>query len=148
MKKVLSYKQRLFLNARSFHEFILETEFDGNEPNNFKLGYVAVCFTHRQKTIAGFKVDWVLVDLVREDALHKSETGWIRYTEGPDECFMEFVVNKKEQYTKEILWRWVIDYVSLYDQPRSHMKRLVDDVLTLSCVVEKKNGVNVYYPAL
>jgi hypothetical protein len=144
MKKVLLYNDKVFFNARSFYEFILINVFDGDEPGNWSLEYVAVCFTNKLKTISGIKVDWVTVELKAWDDLRASNDGWIKWTSGGDKTFVEFVQSRNESFTKEHLWRWVIDYVVTYDLPRSKMRRLVEDVIEQSRVVGKLRGVNLY----
>ena len=142
--KVLLYQDKIFLNARSFHEYILENIFDGDEPYNWSLGYIAVAFSNKLNTIQGFKVEWITIELKDYDQLQNSKKGWLKWTKGKDKTFSEFVISQKENFTKEILWRWAIDYVTTYDLPRSKMKRLVDDVLVESKSIGKKKGVLLY----
>lgn len=144
MRKVLLYHDKIFLNARSLYEYILINVFNGDEPGHWNLEYVAVCFTNKLKTIQGIKVDWVTIELNDWDALQQSPEGWIRWTAGRDKTFSEFVQSQDENFTKEQLWEWVIDYVVTYDLPRSRMKRLVEEVLEQSKVVGKVKGVNLY----
>ena len=144
MRKVLVYNDKVFYNARSFYEFVLINVFDGNEPSSWNLEYIAVAFTKKLKTISGIKVDWVTLELEPWDNLRASDKGWMKWSSGGDKTFLEFVESRNRTYTKEQLWRWVIDYVVTYDLPRSRMKRLVDDVLIASEQVDKKRNVNVY----
>jgi hypothetical protein len=142
--KVLLYQDKIFLNARSFHEYILENIFDGNEPHNWSLGYVAVAFSNKLNTIQGFQVEWITIELEDYDQLQYSKKGWLKWTKGKDKSFSEFVISRKEDYTKEKLWRWAIDYVTTYDLPRSKMKKLVDEILIESKNIGKKKGVLLY----
>lgn len=144
MKKILLYHDKVFLNARSFYEFVLINVFDGNEPSNWSLDYIAVCFTNKLKTISGIKVDWVTVELEVYDRLQQSAEGWIKWSAGGDKTFIEFVRSQDEKYTKEMLWRWVVDYVVTYDLPRSKMKRLVDEVLAESTLIGQRKNVHLY----
>jgi hypothetical protein len=142
--KVLLYQDKIFLNARSFHEYILENIFDGNEPHNWSLGYVAVAFSNKLNTIQGFQVEWITIELEDYDQLQNSKKGWLKWTKGKDKSFSEFVISRNEDYTKEKLWRWAIDYVTTYDLPRSKMKKLVDEILIESKNIGKKKGVLLY----
>lgn len=144
MKKVVLYNDKIFFNARNFYEFVLINVFDGQEPNGWNLEYIAVAFSKRLKTISGVKVDWVSIDIETQDNLRASDRGWIKWSAGGDKTFLEFVESRKRTYTKEQLWRWVIDYVVTYDIPRSRMKRLVDEVLIASEAIDKKMNVNIY----
>lgn len=144
MNKVLLYNDKIFLNARSFYEFILINVFDGEAPRNWNLEYVAVCFTNKLKTIAGIKVDWFSADEDTMLLLQDSKDGWIKWTGGADKTFTEFIAVMQVDFTKEDLWRWAIDYVVTYDIPRMRIKRLVDDVLKQTTVIGVKNGVQVH----
>ena len=144
LTKTLLYNDKIFLNARHFYEFVLTNVFEGEEPNNWKLEYIAVCWTNKLKTIAGVKVDWVMVDEETYLKLKEAKDGWLRWSHGTDKTFIEFIADMNTTYTKEDLWRWAVDYVITYDLPRARMKRFVDEVLEQSEVIDKTRGVLVY----
>jgi hypothetical protein len=144
MTKVLLYNEKIFLNARSFYEFILINEMEGETPANWDLGYIAVAFSYKLKTISGLKVEWVSIRDDVLDALRSTEGGWMEWKDGPDITFVEYVKNKETEFTREELWNWVVEYVTTYDQPRAWMKRFVDEVMSQSESIEKKNRVLVY----
>lgn len=144
MNKLLLYNDKIFLNARSFYEFVLDNVYEGEEPTNWKLEYIAVCWTNKLKTIAGINVDWVMVETEMYDKLKETKDGWLRWSQGRDKTFIEFIEEMKVNFTKEDLWRWVVDYVVTYDLPRLRMKRFVDEVLEQSETVGKTRGVLVY----
>ena len=144
MVKTLLYNDKIFLNARRFYEFVLINTFDGEEPTNWNLEYVAVCWTAKLKTFSGIKVDWVSVEDTIYDQLKASPDGWLKWTLGGDKTFLNFIKDIGEDYTKEDLWRWAVEYVTTYDLPRSKMKRLVDDIMDISEVVGKSKNVQVY----
>ena len=144
MNKLLLYNDKIFLNARSFYEFVLDNVYEGEEPTNWKLEYIAVCWTNKLKTIAGINVDWVMVETEMYDKLKETKAGWLRWSQGRDKTFVEFIEEMKVNFTKEDLWRWVVDYVVTYDLPRLRMKRFVDEVLEQSETVGKTRGVLVY----
>jgi len=144
MNKLLLYNDKIFLNARTFYEFVLDNVYEGEEPTNWKLEYIAVCWTNKLKTIAGINVDWVMVDDEMYSKLKETKNGWLRWSQGKDKTFIEFIAEMNVSFTKEDLWRWAVDYVITYDLPRLRMKRFVDEVLEQSVAVDKYKGVLVY----
>lgn len=144
MIKILLYNDKIFLNARSFYEFVLTNVFDGEEPNNWKLEYIAVCWTNKLVTIAGVHVSWVLIHEEDYLTLKNSPDGWLKWNYGKDKTFVEFMQAIGGEFTKEDIWRWAVDYVITYDMPRMRIKRFVDDVLELSEPVDKTKGVLLY----
>lgn len=141
MVKVLLFEDRIFMNARSFYEYIMNEE---EAPNNWNLAYVAVAFTNKLNTISGIEVDWITISDEDYEALKLAEAGWITWKKGPDLSFIEYVRALNISYTREALWRLVVDYAVTFDTPRSHMKRYVEEVMKESEPIKKVAGVFVY----
>lgn len=141
MKKVLLYDNKIYLNARSFYEYVLD---EGIKDGSWDLPHVSVAHSNRYKTISGIAVDWVSVDKDTIIKLEESDYGFIDHDGSLDPTFLEYVVSKETPYTREILWSWVVEYSQTYESPLARMKRLVDDVMAESKQVDKKNNVFLY----
>lgn len=139
--KVLLYDGKVFLTAKAFYDYIENTK---DKPESWESGYVSVAFSYKLSTVSGLKVDWVTANKKEIVSLESKDEGWMIWDKGLDMSFEEYVRETEEPFTKEDLWRMAVDYVTKYDIPRSRLKRMVDDIISVSTDVGKKRGVYLY----